>query len=142
MSQEQKIAWLVVGAFAAGVVAFLVLVAVFGKVIPAFGGFGFLGFAGLGPLIFRKKRKVDVVGSDERDRMIAQKATLAGAMMSYGIFLLGCMGTWTFYHRQGQELISIYALPSIAGAGGITYYVARSIAILILYGRAKRNGED
>ena len=140
MSQEQKMAWLMVGTFAAGVVLFLVLIPVLG--IPAaFSGFGLTGL-GCGPLVFCRKRKPDVVPSDERDKMIGQKATLGGAMISYGTFLLACMATWTVYHAQDKELISVHALPLIAVAGVLAFFVSRSIVLLILYGREGRHGEE
>ncbi len=142
MSQEQKMAWLMVGTFAAGVVLFLVLIPVLG--IPAaFSGFGLTGLGGLGPLVFCRKRKPDMVPSDERDKMIGQKATLVGAMISYETFILACMIPWgIYYFGQGKELISVHALPLIVGAGGLAFFVSRSILLLIFYGREGRHGEE
>jgi len=140
MSREQKIAWLVVGMFLITIVAFVVLMLTVGRF--AWGAFGLFGLVGFGPLIFRKKPKDDVVATDERVRMIAHKATLGGAMMSYGIFILTCMTTWSIYHAQGQKIISIHVLPLIVFAGGISFYISRSIALLILYDRESAHGED
>ena len=142
MSQEQKMAWLMLGAFAAGVVLFLVLIPVLG--IPAaFSGFGLTGLWGLGPLLFRKKRKSDVVPRDERDGMIGQKATLVGAMISYETFILACMIPWGIYYLGwGRELISVHVLPLIVAASAFVLLVSRSIVLLILYGRKGRHGEE
>ena len=142
MSQEQKIAWLAVGTFAAGVLAFFVLIAVFGRVIPAFAGFGLFGITGLGPIIFRKKSPNNIVGEDERDKAIKQKATLAGAMISYGAVILACMIPYIIYDLQGREVITVQALPWIAGVALFALFLSRSITLLILYGREKRHGEE
>ena len=73
---------------------------------------------------------------DERDRAIARRATLAGAMCSYEAFIIGCMGTWFFvyaWHRQTQ--IEVHVLGMITMLGGITFFFSRSVAILVYYGR-------
>ena len=135
-------AWVMVGAFGAGLVLFLVLIPVLG-ISPALGGFGLTGLGGLGPLVFRKKRKRDVVPSDERDKMLGQKATLAGALISSETLILACMISWGIYYiGQGKELISVHALPRIVVGGGITFFVSRAIALLILYGREGRHGQE
>ncbi len=140
MNREQKMSWLVIWSFAAGVAVFAVLALVTGQAWPSLSGFGIVGVSGLGPIIFRKP-KGDVVEVDERDKAICRKATLTGAMISYGTFILVCMATWEVYRWQGREVISIHVLPVIVFAGGIAIYLARSITLLILYGRAKRHGE-
>ena len=142
MSHEQKMAWLIVGTFVAGLVLFFLLIPMLG-IFPAFSGFGVCGIGGLGPLIFRKKCKTDVVASDERSKIIGRKAALAGAMISYEVFLFTCMITWfIYYFGRGKELISVHALPLIVGAGGIAFFVSWSVALLILYGREPRHGEE
>jgi hypothetical protein len=107
----------------------LVLRPLFGPVVAtaAFAFYGINGFAGL---IGRKERP------DERDKAIARRATLAGAMMSYLAFILGCMGVWVFaWHVQGKDLVSAHLLPSITMFGAIVFFFTRSVAILVLYGR-------
>ena len=66
MNREQKMAWLTVGAFAAGLVIFLILFVLTGHLVASLSGFAIVGIAGPGPIIFRKKRKADVVAIDER----------------------------------------------------------------------------
>ena len=140
MNREQKMSWLVIWTFAAGLAIFAVLALVTGQVWPSLGGFGIVGVSGLGPIIFRKP-KGDVVEVDERDKAICRKATLGGAMISYGTFILVCMATWKVYRWQGREVISIHALPLIVFAGGTAMYLARSITLLVLYGREDRHAE-
>ena len=142
MNREQKMSWRVIWSFAAGLTTFAALALATGQVWPSLSGFSIVGVSGFGPIIFRKP-KGDFVEVDERDKAICRKATLGGAMISYGTFILVCMVTWeVYYHWQGREVISIHALPLIVGAGGIALYLARSITLLILYGREGRNGED
>ena len=141
MNREQKMSWLMIWSFAAGLAAFAVLALVTGQVWPSLSGFSIIGVSGFGPIIFRKP-KGDVVEVDERDKTIGRKATLAGAMISYEVFILTCMVTWIVYRARGEEIISVHTLPLIAGAGGIACFVSRSIVLLILYGREKRHGEE
>ena len=75
--------------------------------------------------------------SDERDLAIARLATLGGFTMSYLAFIFGCMGTWIVVNQfGGQEYVSAYVLPKITLIGGFVCYFTRSVAILVLYGRA------
>ena len=140
MSQEQKQSVLIVLAFAVSVILFLLLIPLAG-VKPALGAFGVVGIGGLGPLLFRKKRRPGQVTWDERDQMISRRATLSGAMLSYMTFVAGCMVPWFMRMQTGTEVISIHVLPWIAGAGGIVFFVSRAISLLILYGREGRHGK-
>ena len=140
MPPEQKQSVFIVFVFAASVVLFAVLIPVVGiRLAPS--AFGLMGIAGLAPLLFRSRGQPGEVASDERDEAIAKKATLGGAMCSYGVFIAGCLVPWTVCKEMGKEVISIHVLPWIAGAGIIVYFVARAIAILILYGREGHRGE-
>ena len=130
MNVEQKRAWFGVVLMSLGVAGVLVLWMLFGDPLAATAAFGIYGLAGLAGLIWRSSPP------DERDRSIARKATLAGAIISYEVFLIGCMGTWGFvfgYHREEQ--VSIHVLGLITLFGGIAFFFSRSIAILVLYGR-------
>lgn len=141
MVREQKRAWFVVGTFVFALVVVAVLVPLVGIRI-AWGGLGLYGLGGLAPLLFRKKRSAVEVAEDERDKMIAKTAALAGAMMSYLAFILTCMTTWFVYMFQGKRAITIHALAIIVLAGGMVFFMSRTIAILVLYGRESGHGED
>ena len=129
MNAEQKRAWLGVATMTACIVGYLVLLPFFGPLVAtaAFAIYGINGFSGL---IGRKERP------DERDTAIAGRATLAGAMASYLAFIIACMGTWeVLFMLQGEKHVSVHALPMITTLGGIVFFFARSVAILVLYGR-------
>ena len=140
MSPEQKRGWFVVGVFVLALAGVLVAAPFAG--LGALGAFGVLGFWGLTPLLFRKKRDPAQPAIDERDRMILLKATFLGAMTSYMWFVLVCMVLWFVHMYQGNKTISIHVLAVIVGGGGSALMVVRAVVILILYGRERRRGED
>ena len=77
MVAEQKRAWIIAGIAVVAFAGFLVLIPLVG-VILASAAFGVFGLAGLAPLLFRKKSDPAEVSTDERDKMITEKATLGG----------------------------------------------------------------
>ncbi len=130
MNAEQKRAWMGVVTMAFCVVAYLSLIPFFGPLI-AFSVFGLYAI-NMFSVLFREKEK-----PDERDIALARRATLGGFAMSYGAFCLGCMGTWFAVFRfRGDETVSVHILGSITCFGFMVYYFTRSVAILVLYGRA------
>ena len=130
MNAEQKRAWFGVVLMSLGMVGFLILWLLFGNPLAATSAFGIYGLAGLSGLIWRDSP------SDERDRSIARKATLAGAIISYEVFIIGCMGIWMFvYGYLREEQVSIHVVAMITFLGMIALFFSRSIAILVLYGR-------
>lgn len=141
MVPEQKRAWFIVAAFGLALACFLALIPLVGVSI-ALAGFGVFGIGGLAPLLFRKKADPSEVELDERDKIIAQKATLGGGMSSYGAVILTCMATWEIYRSQGKQFIEIDILPLIVGCCGIVFFLARSITLLVLYGREGTDGQD
>ena len=129
MSTEQKQAWFVLGLSAVTCVGFVALGLIFGFRV-AWAAFGIMGLGGLTPLIGRGKKP------DERDVSIGKDATVAGGMASYLAFVLGCMGVWIVeFLWHGNYQVSVHMLALITGLGGMTLYIVRSLAILILYGR-------
>jgi len=129
MNAEQKRAWLGVATMAACVVGYLVLLPFFGPWAAA-GAFGIYGINGFAGLIGRKERP------DERDKAIARHATLAGAMASYLAFIIGCMGTWfVVFAFRHEDQVYVHALGAITQLGAIVFFLARSVAILVFYGR-------
>jgi hypothetical protein len=129
MNAEQKRAWFVLSVFALACVGFIALGLNFGFE-GAWAAFGVFGLAGFASLIGRREK------ADERDKAIARRATLGGFAVSYGTFVLGCMGVWTAaFGWRGSDQISVHVLPIITILGGIVLFTVRSVAILILYGR-------
>ena len=134
MVREQKQAWCLLGLFAAAFsISTLLILLVSVKLAPLGFGVFFLGF--FVPLVGRKKRDEAEVDMDERDKMIAQKATLGGAMLSMTVFMLACLITFYIYKHQNKESISIQVLPLILHVGAMTFWIARSITVVVLYGR-------
>jgi len=142
VSVEQKRAWFMVGMFGLAVVACLVLIPVLG--LPAaLGGLGLSGLGGFATLVFRDRAGQGEVATDERDRMIAEKATLGGAMASHLALIAICMTAWgVVFAYQGRETIPVHSLPWISIGASIVFYVARSVAVIVLYGPGKRHAAD
>ena len=143
MNREQKIALLMIIAIStgmvAGCVAFGVLYFVVG--IPgALAGFAFIGIAGLGGLgswIFKKDK--GKVTFDERDRLIKQKAKLAGFTASFLFAGLACM--IPFFILGPKASISVTWLPNIWCGTFLTAFFVHSLTILAQYGRRDKNHE-
>jgi hypothetical protein len=129
MNAEQKRAWLGVITTGACVVGYLVLLPLFGPHV-AFSAFAIFAINGCAGNIGRN----EVV--DERDKSIARRATMAGAMASYMAFILGCMWTGVVvYAFQRQVQVDVHVLGRIVLFGGIAFYATRCVVILELYGR-------
>ncbi len=142
MTSRQKWAWLTLVAFGLGVLGFLVLTLFRGSLVAraAFALPPALGI--LAPLLFGKRRHTDEVAEDERDEMIAHKATLRGGILSYVAFIAACMIPWFICMIQGRKVIWLHALPMIVLAGVAVFFVSRAITILVLYGRGATDAED
>lgn len=134
MNPEQKSAWLIVVLFGLSVVGFVALIPVVG-LQAAWGALGLMGIAGLSPILFRKKNKPEEVDYDERDQGILEKATTAGGMSSYLVFVLVCMVPWFIYRWQGRSEISVDYLPFAVICGVIALIVVRAVTIIVLYRR-------
>ena len=138
MVREQKQAWCVLGLFAAAFsISTLLIVLVSVKLAPLGFAVFFLGF--FVPFVGRKKRDSAEVDMDERDKMIGQKATLGGAMLSMTVFMLACLIISSIYKHQGRESISIEVLGLILNAGAMTFWIVRSITVVVLYGRESKD---
>ncbi len=129
MNAEQKRAWLGVVSGVACIMLYVALIPSLGArtATVAFALFAINGFAGM----IGKKAKLD-----ERDKAITRHATLGGFAVSYGVFILGCMGTWAAVTKwQINEAAAIDFLPTIACLGLFAMYFVRCATILVLYGR-------
>jgi hypothetical protein len=141
MVPEQKRAWFVLAVFALYVLAVLALVPLLG--VHAWAAWGVFGLVPLAGLLFPSKRRPGEVAYDERDRMIREKATLAGGMVSYLVFILACIVPWFIYMAQGRREISIQWLPmGVVVPGFIALIVTRSVVTLVLYGSGAEHDED
>lgn len=141
MNASQKGAWFIAAIGVVALIGFLTLVPFVGF-WPAHAAFGLFGLGGLVPLLFRDKAGPGGVTDDERDKAIARRATLCGAMCSYGMFYACLFGTWVVrWGIQREETVTVYALTSILFAGAMVFFVARSVALLVYYARGVRCDE-
>ena len=139
MSREQKFAWYIVAVFGLTVVCVVALWVLAGTAVaPA--GVAVFALAALGPLLLGKKSQ-DSAEPDERDRVIAEKATLRGAMASYGGMGVVCFVIWCVQHARGNETMPIRALPYILIVAMMVLVVGRSVALLVLYACGGADGQ-
>jgi hypothetical protein len=138
MNREQKMAFFFVVVFSIAIATSLIAIAIllylgFG-LQKASAGIGFLGiggFAGLGPILFKKDK--GTVAHDERVDMINRKAAVAAFGTSYLFAGLACM--LPFFILGYKATISVSWLPMIFLGSGMTMMLVHSIVILVLYGR-------
>ena|GEM_PF-3115352 len=110
-------------------VLFAVLTAFFGATV-ATSAFALFAVNGFGGLIGRGEKV------DERDKSIARRATLGGAMASYLTFVLALMGVWAVvFLLHGDSQVSVHVLPNIVFLGFIVLWTVRAVAILVYYRR-------
>ena len=143
MNRIQKMAWWMVIWISAGVILAAIAIAVLlfiiglpGKIAQAGLGFlGIAGFAGLGPLIFKKDK--DKVTCDERDRLINNRAAVAGFASAYLVTGLACMLPFSILGYEAT--ISVTWLPMIFMAAGLVSFFVHAVAILVQYGWRDKN---
>ena len=129
MSQSQKHAWFNLAVIALTLTVVLPLYPLLGK--AAFGGFGFLGLLGLGPLFYRKTRGKMV--TDERDNLIQQRSTLAAYSVFWLLFVAA--GTITpFYYGYDGSVPTMVVTTSVVVAA-MLFVVIHSVVTLVQYGR-------
>ena len=141
MRPEQKRAWFILGICAAALLGFVVFIAVFGRISPA--PFAVCALWILEPLLFRKKRRPKEIVTDERDKMIAERAVLFAGAASYVTFILACIIPWiVLYARRAEKLIHVDTLGTVIMAGAFAFFAAKSITTLVLYGRERSDGQS
>lgn len=140
MNTEQKVAWFTIVICTLSLIGFAILHTLYGSPV-AFAAFSLLGFTGFTPILFRARKGDHRTTVDERDRLILRKATVAGGMSSYVIFVLVSMGVWFVQFSQGNREIEISILPFVVLCGGVTLFLTRSIALIVLYRSEGSYGE-
>jgi len=76
---------------------------------------------------------------DERDKLIQERATLAGYLGFWFYFVTACIIPLWFVGPTGS--ISVILLPIILLGGIIIFSIIQNIATLIQYGRGGKDGE-
>ncbi|MGA2678337.1 MAG: DUF2178 domain-containing protein [Sedimentisphaerales bacterium] len=138
MNRIQKMAWWMAIWISAGVILAAIAVAVMFWVIGmpwsiARAGLAFLGIAGFGglaSLIFKKDK--GKITCDERDRLINNRAAVAGFCAAFLVTGLACM--LPFFILGPEATISVTWLPNIFMAAGLATFFVHSVAILVQYG--------
>lgn len=137
MIPEQKRAWFIVIFFGVCLILFVglrVVLSTLPLVIAINVSFCWFGpMLLILPFLFRKKRVSGEVAEDERDRIIAGKATLAGGMASYVAVVLVCIIPQVQCWIQGKKLIDVDILSSVVISGLTALFTVRSIAVLVMY---------
>lgn len=126
MSTQQKSAWyqLIVGL--AAVLSYLVLrLRVHADAAPA--AFAVIALIALAPVLFRREVR------DERERLIAGHALVAGGSASY-LFVVGiCMLIWWTRYRHEPPVVDVALLPLIAVGACAVLLIVRAAAVLVLH---------
>jgi len=143
MNRAQKTAWLLVITISAGFVLSCIAVVILyikSGMPTALAGFAFMavaGLGGLGPSIFKKDK--GNVTFDERDKLIKEKAKLAGFTASFLFAGLACMTPFFIFGPKAS--ISVSWLPNIWAGTFLTAFFIHSVAVLVQYGREEKNHE-
>lgn len=134
-------AWFIIVVIATSLVMSIVTVTVLyfivgmPRALTGFACLGISGFVGFAQFIFKKDK--GKIAFDERDNLINRRAALAGFGSSYLFIGLACM--IPFSTLGPNRSISINYLPAIFGGAVLICFFARSVAILIQYGRGGKD---
>lgn len=136
MSAMQKFAWFNLIVIALTLVVVLASLPFLGK--GALGGFGFLGFLGLGALFLRKK--AGQVVADERDQLIQRRAwVLAQTAVWVAFVLAAALLSPLIYGAEGAIPVRIVQIGVYCAL--MFLYALASVAILVQYAGGTKNAE-
>ena len=149
MSRKEKIAWYIVWGIVIATVSFLVIIELLGMSAwpMALLGSWFVLCVLISPLlILRRRKKLYLTGeaTDEREKMIRDKASLIGATAVIYIFWSACLILFLIYKQQGKEIITIKIewLWWFVIASTVVLSLFTTITILVLRGRGTKNEQD
>lgn len=136
----QKLAWFQLIVFAIAVASYAIAIpslashfhqTLAAASLPSLGMFGLCGLWGFGDLICDRRKL------DERERLINQRATMAGVTLFWRVWVLSCMGIWAvLLYIRHQDVVPVTLLPSLVFAGWIVFTVTQAIATLVQYKRS------
>ena len=98
----------------------------------AVGGFGILGFLGLGPLFSYWKHRGQVV-TDGRDQLIRRRSTIFAFSVFWLAFLALAMLAWAVYGGDGA--VPVMTVMYAVWCSVILFVGTHAIATLVQYGR-------
>lgn len=97
----------------------------------ALGGFGILGFLGLGPFFFRKKPGQVVM--DERDQLIQQRSLVLAYTVFWLAFIAAGVLAPLYYGAAGG--VPTVVVSCAVWVGLMLFLAVQSLATLVQYGR-------
>lgn len=129
MTAVQKHAWFNLAIVVATVIVVLALIPFGGR--GALGGFGLLGFSGLGPLFFR--RTGGGVVHDERDQEINRRSLLVAYTVFWLVFVVACVSLPAIYGWAGS--VPVVVVQSSVFVAWMVVIGVSSVTTLVQYGR-------
>jgi hypothetical protein len=144
MHAQQKAAWFNLIVFAGTVALYLALVPLLRwglnwpwkmAAITTQAVFGLCGLWGFGGFFYTPKHDSKPL-MDERDHLLARFAWRAGMGAFWGVFILGCMGSWAIMQYRGLQYVTVPVgfFPWMVFAGMIIFGLTQSLATLHYYG--------
>jgi hypothetical protein len=128
MSSGQKLAWFTLTIVVLSLGGVLALTPVLG-IQRAQGSLGLLGFWGLTPFLFRKRR--GIVVADERDGLILMRSSVIAYSVFWVVFVVTCMSAAFSYGSSGAVPVFLVAISPFYGL--ILVLGVSSIATLLQY---------
>lgn len=89
---------------------------------------------------YEKKSQKNITTFDERDEFITRKASVISYKVLWAFFGWACLMAWILTGPEGK--ISVYWLFAAFFGGSVVFNLVFSIAILILYGRGDKDGQE
>jgi hypothetical protein len=137
MSVSQKQAWFNLAVVLLSALTVIALIPVMG-LTRAQGGFGLLGFLGLGPFFFRKR--AGIVVSDERDDLIRVRSSVIAYSVFWVCFVAACMAALYSFGSTGAVPIELVLMSVWLGL--MLVVGVNSIATLVQYGWGGSHAAD
>ena len=127
MPAQLKHAWFDLIVAVGAVIAYLVLLMLFGPT-RAFAALAVMSLSALGPLFYRRPKPGAVI-ADERDGLIHLRA-MSIAWAALWLFLVAfCMLTWQF----SGDTIPAERFPQMLAIAWVVVQVSRSLAVVVQY---------
>jgi hypothetical protein len=130
MCQTQKEALFFLVVIALSLATVVVLYPFLGR--GAVGGFGILGFLGLGPLFSYWRHRGQVM-TDERDQLIRRRSTIFAFSVFWLAFLASAMLAWAVYGGDGA--VPVMTVMYAVWCSVILFVGTHAIATLVQYGQ-------
>ncbi len=130
LSRQEKRAIFELSILAIAVVVFLSLMPSYG-IRTAVAAFGVLGFWGLGPILFSRKKTPSEVIEDEHDILIKRKATQIAFAIFWVYFVVSSMTIWFSHFKAG--VVSVDAFPLLVLGGWTLFTLTFSLSTIYQY---------